>query len=218
MKYFSKGIADRIRIRLEELGLSAASLSKKAGLAHDAIRNILQGRTSSPRITTLESLAIVLEIDPYYLITGKEPMGLNSRYILVEYYKTDKNPSLEMQTNKTNQPVIAFSRDWLNKKGLLYQDLSILTVQEDSMEPVFKTGDLVLINHAEKEILDSKVYAFKAQDKIYIKKLEKIPNHSVLVSSYNQTYDSYQLDLSLFKDKKNDFKVLGKIISSVNFW
>lgn len=61
---------DRIRRRLEVTGLSAWDASKRAGLSHDAIRDIQRGKTKQPRRSTVVALCEVLECDPGYL-TGE---------------------------------------------------------------------------------------------------------------------------------------------------
>ncbi|MBY3332508.1 helix-turn-helix transcriptional regulator [Rhizobium laguerreae] len=61
-------LADRIRSRLEHLEKSAASASLEAGLGRSAITDILSGNTGSPRVSTIEKLAPVLETSVSYLL------------------------------------------------------------------------------------------------------------------------------------------------------
>ncbi|MBX4901639.1 helix-turn-helix transcriptional regulator [Rhizobium bangladeshense] len=61
-------LADRIRSRLDALGKSAAAASLQAGLGRSAITDILSGNTGSPRVSTIEKLAPVLETTVSYLL------------------------------------------------------------------------------------------------------------------------------------------------------
>lgn len=61
----------RIRQRLGDKGLSARAASLDAGLSEDAIRAILEGRSKSPRMSTLEKLAIALDCSVTFL-TGQD--------------------------------------------------------------------------------------------------------------------------------------------------
>lgn len=61
-------LAQRIRSRLEAVGKSAAAASLEAGLGRSAVTDILSGNSGSPRLTTLEKLAAVLECSLAYLV------------------------------------------------------------------------------------------------------------------------------------------------------
>lgn len=57
----------RIRERLDALDLSATAAAERAGLNRGAIRDILDGKTSSPRLKTLAAIAAVLGTSVNYL-------------------------------------------------------------------------------------------------------------------------------------------------------
>lgn len=58
----------RIRERLDALGLSINEASRRAGGSVGMIRDILSGKTSSPRVSTIETVARVLGVSSEYLI------------------------------------------------------------------------------------------------------------------------------------------------------
>lgn len=67
-------LIDRIRARLDALGLRPATAAKAAGLHPDYLRNILDGKSLSPRADKLAQLARVLQCDlPYLLGEGGAP-------------------------------------------------------------------------------------------------------------------------------------------------
>ncbi|KQT03187.1 MULTISPECIES: helix-turn-helix domain-containing protein [unclassified Rhizobium] len=61
-------LANRIKNRLEEIGKSAAGASLEAGLGRSAITDILSGNSGSPRLATLEKLAVVLDCTLAFLV------------------------------------------------------------------------------------------------------------------------------------------------------
>jgi len=65
-------LADRIGQRLRILGLSERQASLRAGLSDSYLRNIREGKSTAPRIDTLEKIAQVLETTPSWLISGDE--------------------------------------------------------------------------------------------------------------------------------------------------
>jgi transcriptional regulator with XRE-family HTH domain len=65
----------RIKMRLQELGLSPRAASLKAGLNDDAIRNIFRGRSRHPRYDTIAKIARVLDCEVQWLLNGDHPHG-----------------------------------------------------------------------------------------------------------------------------------------------
>ena len=63
-------LADRIDKRLKEIGLSRRAASEKAELSETYIRDLIEGRSKSPRIEGLEKLAAALQTNVEWLRTG----------------------------------------------------------------------------------------------------------------------------------------------------
>ena len=61
-----------LRRRMTECGFNQKSLARTAGLNETAVRDILKGRSRSPRIDTLEALARVLDCSVIHLTGGKD--------------------------------------------------------------------------------------------------------------------------------------------------
>ena len=64
------GLPQRIRARLTALGKTARGASLEAGLGASTIRNVLEGRSQSPRGVTLAALARVLETSEAWILHG----------------------------------------------------------------------------------------------------------------------------------------------------
>jgi len=71
-------LSDRIQTRLKKLGKSERGASLEAGLSDSFLRNIREGKSSSPRIDTLEKIATVLQTSSSWLITGEGSEDLAS--------------------------------------------------------------------------------------------------------------------------------------------
>lgn len=100
----------------------------------------------------------------------------------------------------------SFRRDWLKSKGLA-DEMVLMDVVGNSMEPELKDGDTVLINESQKTILAGAVYAVGVDDTIMVKRLEKLPNKLVLQSD-NKNYDPIYLS----GEEINSVVVIGKVI------
>lgn len=100
----------------------------------------------------------------------------------------------------------SFRRDWLRSKGTA-DEMVLMDVVGNSMEPELKDGDTVLINESQKNILAGAVYAVGVDDTIMVKRLEKLPNKLVLLSD-NKNYDPIFLE----GEEINSVAVIGKVI------
>lgn len=103
---------------------------------------------------------------------------------------------------------LSFQKKWLSAKGSA-NSMVAMEVFGQSMEPVIKEGDTVLIDQSQKNILAGAIYAVGVEDTILIKRLEKHPNKLVLCSD-NKGYDPIFLE----KNQLETVRIIGKVIWS----
>jgi transcriptional regulator with XRE-family HTH domain len=60
---------------MDETGLSQTAWSRKAGLGDSAVKNVMQGKSESPRGNTLTALAKAAGVPVLRLIAGTSPDG-----------------------------------------------------------------------------------------------------------------------------------------------
>nr|WP_319513826.1 S24 family peptidase [uncultured Cohaesibacter sp.] len=78
-------LADRIEIRLEELGLTVTAAAKRVGKGRDLIRPLLMIRNRVPRADNLGLIAQALETSPEWLLEGKGPKEVREIGSTVEF-------------------------------------------------------------------------------------------------------------------------------------
>lgn len=100
----------------------------------------------------------------------------------------------------------AFRKDWLSTKGNINQ-MVLMNIFGNSMEPELKDGDTILIDESQKDILAGAVYAIGVEDTIMVKRLEKHPNKLVLISD-NKDYSPIYLN----EHEIGNIRVIGKVI------
>ncbi|MCF6246958.1 MAG: helix-turn-helix domain-containing protein [Desulfobacula sp.] len=110
--------------------------------------------------------------------------------------------------NESVTDYLSFETKWLSAKGSS-NSMVAMEVFGQSMEPVIKEGDTVLIDQSQKNILAGAIYAVGVEDTILIKRLEKHPNKLVLCSD-NKAYDPIFLE----KDQMETVRIIGKVIWS----
>ncbi|WP_457091055.1 LexA family protein [Microvirga sp. P5_D2] len=70
-----QALLDRIISRLEATGKSERAAAEEAGLSGSTIRNIREGKVSSPRLDTIKKLAGVLDTSVEWLAFGSDQVG-----------------------------------------------------------------------------------------------------------------------------------------------
>ena len=69
----------------------------------------------------------------------------------------------------------AFRRDFLEYEHLLTADLIMMDVMGDSMEPLIREGDTILVDQTDNTPVDGKIYVLRIEDALMVKRMEKIP-------------------------------------------
>lgn len=88
---------------------------------------------------------------------------------------------------------IAFRRDWIARKGLP-QNMSIIKVQGDSMEPTLLSGDLVLVDHSKDATTRGGLFAITIDREILIKRIQPLMDSKLLVISDNEKYTALEME------------------------
>ena len=111
-------------------------------------------------------------------------------------------------SEETVKEYLSFQTKWLAGKGSV-NHMVAMEVFGQSMEPMIKEGDTVLIDQSQKNILAGAIYALGVEDTILIKRLEKHPNKLVLCSD-NKDYESIYLE----SEEADTLRIIGKVIWS----
>lgn len=104
--------------------------------------------------------------------------------------------------------VLSFPTKWLSMKGSA-KEMVAMEVFGQSMEPVIREGDTVLVDQSQKNVLAGAIYAVGVEDTILVKRLEKHPNKLVLCSD-NKDYEPIYLE----KEEMETVRIIGKVIWS----
>lgn len=81
-----------------------------------------------------------------------------------------------------------YRRDWFIKEGINPQQARCFKVDGDSMEELLFDGDSVLVNLAETQILNGKVYALRYGDELRIKRVYRKLDGSLILHSDNPAF------------------------------
>lgn len=157
---------DRIRQRLDELGLSVRGAALKGGGTASMIRNVLTGGTTNPRGDTLTKIARGLEVSEQWLLTGVEadPQSAEPapgragevRLAAVPIPSASQLPRdvpvmgtvAGSEIGKGSFQITPDVIDYVRRPFALMgaKDVYALYVEGESMIPRFEPGDLVFVH------------------------------------------------------------------------
>ena len=162
-------LIDRINQRLKETGKAAQRVSLEATGAKETLRKILDGTTRSPRIDTIQKLAIALQTTPEWLLGASEQRhadgngidGLAAEETTGTLKAAPEFP--QRHTMPLDVPVMGTAAgsllrgafqleggivDYVRRPPALTgtRDIYALYVEGSSMEPQYFPGDLIYVS------------------------------------------------------------------------
>lgn len=87
------------------------------------------------------------------------------------------------------------------------ENLALLSGAGDSMEPTFSHGDALLVDRGITDARFDGIYCLALNDELYIKRVQRKPDGSLVMISDNRAYDPYQI-----QPKRDRMNVLGRVV------
>lgn len=198
---------------LDEMRIDKKELAARAKISYQYMIDLMgENPRSVPSRKKVRQIAAVLNKKPYEIAEGIEPSSyvspvqsdiplaresISDRFIFVPPYSVDVE----------GMERYAFRSSWLEQKGDP-RDMVIIQVTGDSMEPTMYEGDSVLVDQGKKAITSGKIYAFKSNDEIFVKRLRRIGGSRIEVRSDNHKFHPpYEIDLEI-----GGVTIIGQVI------
>ena len=89
---------------------------------------------------------------------------------------------------------LAFTKHWLRKMGVTDKQCSAARVAGDSMEPTLSEGDMVLIDHQQREVIGDSIYIIRMDQHLYAKRLRWVPSGMLEIISDNHLYPPMNME------------------------
>jgi phage repressor protein C with HTH and peptisase S24 domain len=97
-----------------------------------------------------------------------------------------------------------FSRRWLREQGLEPALLSSIRVMGDSMEPLLRDGDEILVDRTPRAFREG-VHVVRLGDALHVKLLQAVPPDRLRLISKNPAYETVEVGMS-------DVDVVGRVV------
>lgn len=97
-----------------------------------------------------------------------------------------------------------FSARWLREQGLAPGQLAAIGVMGDSMEPLLRDGDEILVDRTPRPFREG-VHVVRLGDALHVKLLQAIPPDRLLLISENKAYSPVEVAMA-------DVDVVGRVV------
>lgn len=111
-------------------------------------------------------------------------------------------------TNDSIENSLPFDSKFIVTKGNP-ENMVIMRVMGDSMQPEIMDNDYVMIDQSKTEIQPNRIFAVGFEDCIYLKRIDLLPK-KVVLKSVNPAYPPVVLDIQ--EDMASLFRVIGKVL------
>jgi DNA-binding XRE family transcriptional regulator len=204
----------------EEAGYTQKQVEELVGIKQSTLSEL---ETTGKRSGYTAQLANLYGYNPIFLATGKgdkklsnivvheiTPNAENGITIPVFDHKPSAGRGSMMLDSDTVIGGLTLNKDWLHKNVSYSRptNLAVLTAYGDSMSPTFNDGDILLVDRGVEDIRIDAVYVIALNDELFVKRVQRGLDGSVLVKSDNPLYDPYHIN----EDAKESLQVLGRVL------
>ncbi len=128
-----------------------------------------------------------------------------SEFLSLPLYELDVAAGGGAEISRENVvTTLAFRRDWLAHEGLHSSKLVLVRVAGDSMEPTIADGGTILIDQAQTQIKNEKIFVFRYEDEGFVKRMRKAGDRAIVVSD-NRSYPDWDAPLA-------ELAIIGRVV------
>ena len=172
--------------------------ARKHGISKATLHNVLE-KNGNPRGDQLLKISKAIQRPIEWLLTGED---IDEKYCAQKDIddEFDLVPMAETKLNAGGGSVVisenfkesyAFRKDWISRIATSRNNIYLMQVEGDSMEPLIADGDTVMIDAGRKTIHTGRIYALGVSDAIMVKRLELLPDGQIRIISVNPAYSPY---------------------------
>ncbi len=207
----------RIQIRLRSLTWTEGDLVKRLPKARDIIR----GKSRSPRYETLRELADVLNVEPSWLTTPLDEndyeRSLDSPADISQIRVGEVNLRAAagggaMLEREDESAIWSFPATWFRASfNAPTNQIKVITIWGDSMEPDICSGDKAIVDIGWRAPSPPGFFVLYDGIGLVAKQLEHVPQSDppvVTIKSTNPRYDSYQRTV-------DEVQIYGRIVGVI---
>ncbi|MDQ2069424.1 XRE family transcriptional regulator [Natronospira bacteriovora] len=202
---------EAFRERLNSLGQrfrNRKTMAQAAGVSTDALSRYLRG-DNQPPVGAMARLAIACNVSLDWLATGRG--SCDHEDFRIPPLDTDGSES-SGRHSPASLPGLSLRREWVVQAlQAPPEDLAVCLVQDESMSPLLKTGDVMVIDRERGEgPRHDGIYALSLQDAFLVKRIQHKPGQKIEFHSEHPGYQSFEMELNALKAGR--IRIHGRVI------
>jgi len=209
----SNFIGQKLKLEMKKRGISSAELSKRSDVKTSFIYDVISGKSTNPSTVKLARVAESLDIDLNFLVGNNEADAHEKRYHGKDYIAV---PRIDIDTLSGKEKITSvyeeaeyyyFRKSWIeNHLKTQPENLRMLYISGDSMEPTLLHNDIVLVDTSKKTPSPPGVFVLFDGLGLSGKRLEYVSSQKTLrIMSDNSQYSSYERSV-------DDTIIVGRIV------
>lgn len=216
---------------------SGDELSRKTAIPRRTLEEYLTGE-SEPKASRIAAIARAAGVSAHWLVTGEgEPhqVGLRTgagvqrisdlpitelrepgaRYVYLPLYDVRAaagGAGSLVEEGEHAVDVLAFKEEWIRRElRASPDDLRLIYVEGDSMEPDLRAGDIILVDHTDTRATREGIYVIRMDGALLVKQLQRLPGSLIKVNSRNPAYEPFTVPMATIEEP-NGFAVVGRVV------
>lgn len=224
------------RLRLVRVMISLDEFSRVLGVHKNTLANYEKGLRVPDANFLNRVLEVYPAIDPEWLLTGvgaqircdahqaRQDRALvpekdvrqaghdltPENYVQVPRYDVEASAGAgAMAVNEQIVDYIQFKPDWIkNVLGASAQNLALISVKGDSMEPTLSDGDILLVDTTDRQFQANAIYVLQNWGSLLVKRIQRKMDGSVVIKSDNKDYEPE----TVRGDMVEQLHVIGRVV------
>lgn len=167
-----------------------------------AVKRFLSGESNVGYITVCDWLEKI----GCKIIFPQEELRELASYRFVPKVAAIAGAGATLETSDEVLGYYAFRADWMGAEHVSERQSVLMDVRGDSMEPLLKDGDTLLVDQSDTEVMDGRIYVVTLGDELRVKRIQKGFKGYVLRSE-NPRY----ADITIEGEDLAAFRVHGRV-------
>lgn len=217
--FFEERVAWIINFIRKEKGLNNVQLGQILGVNKNTIQAYSKGKGDLKGVA-LAGIVKHFGINGEWLISGRgEPFpgarekypevcgveesnqertdnNITGEFVLIRHVNGNISAGGGLIPDNSVDIQCAFRREWIKRRGSNPDNMSLIKVSGDSMEPTLLSGDLVLVDHSRTNVsVPGGIYAISIDHEIMIKRIQVLFHEGKLkIISDNRNYEPMDIE------------------------
>lgn len=181
MKLVEEALDYLVRVIDEQYDGSIPKAAKDLGTPVQTLYAWTKYRTRTPNLKVLEPILEKLNVRFSF------PDRQSYAYDFIPKHAAKAGAGASLETSDAVEGLYAFRKDWLAAQGIYASSSVLLDVVGDSMEPLLREGDTILIDKRDTDIKDGKIYVVTLGNELRVKRVYR-SLEGIILRSENTHY------------------------------